>query len=141
MSSSASHTINLTPAEAFAAIALVAIAADGVIANSESQILRATFARMQLFQDYSAESKNEMLTRLLDQIKQQGYEALMKVAVQKIPPDLKETAFAVATDITLSDGELADEEEQLLDALYNSLGLSEEIAAKIIDVMLIKNKG
>ncbi|MGL5082221.1 MAG: tellurite resistance TerB family protein [Microcoleaceae cyanobacterium] len=141
MSTAPSNAVELTPAEAFAAIALTAVAADGVITNSESQILRTTFTRMQLFQGYSAESKNEMLDRLLSQIKLEGYETLMKTAITKLPQDLRETAFAVATDITLSDGELADEEESLLDALYNSLGLSEEVANKIIDVMLIKNKG
>ena len=47
----------------------------------------------------------------------------------------------MATDIILSDGDLADEEEELLNALYNALGISEDMATKIIDVMLIKNKG
>ncbi|MDP8933970.1 MAG: Tellurite resistance protein TerB, partial [Cyanobacteriota bacterium] len=41
----------------------------------------------------------------------------------------------------LADGEVSEEEEQLLNDLYSALGLSEDIALKIIDVMLIKNKG
>jgi tellurite resistance protein len=58
-----------------------------------------------------------------------------------LPDELKETVFAVTTDIALADGEVSQEEEQLLNDLYSALGLSEEIALKIIDVMLIKNKG
>jgi len=58
-----------------------------------------------------------------------------------LPDELKETVFAVTTDMALADGEVSEEEEQLLNDLYSALGLSEDIALKIIDVMLIKNKG
>jgi len=47
----------------------------------------------------------------------------------------------VTTDIALADGEVSEEEEQLLNDLYGALGISEEVALNIIDVMLIKNKG
>ncbi|MEB3278005.1 MAG: tellurite resistance TerB family protein [Lyngbya sp.] len=141
MSTSMTNAIELTPAEAFAAIALTAVAADGVITDSESQIIKSTLARMDLFNDYSSETKTEMMQRLLEQIQSRGYDSLMQAAIAKLPENLKDTAFAVATDIILSDGDLADEEEELLNALYNALDLSEELATKIIDVMLIKNKG
>ena len=141
MSTSMTNAIELTPAEAFAAIALTAVAADGVITDSESQIIKSTLARMDLFNDYSSETKTEMMQRLLEQIQSHGYDSLMQAAIAKLPENLKDTAFAVATDIILSDGDLADEEEELLNALYNALDLSEELATKIIDVMLIKNKG
>ncbi|MDY7023534.1 MAG: tellurite resistance TerB family protein [Cyanobacteriota bacterium] len=141
MSTSMSSTIELTPPQAFAAIALTAVAADGVITDSESQIVKSTLARMELFSHYSKEAKSEMLQQLLEQIKNSGYESLMQAAIAKLPADLKDTAFAVATDIILSDGDLADEEEQLLNALYSALEISEDVANKIIDVMQIKNKG
>ncbi|WP_413165120.1 tellurite resistance TerB family protein [Capilliphycus salinus ALCB114379] len=141
MSTSMTNAIELTPAEAFAAIALTAVAADGVITDSESQIIKSTLKRMNLFNDYTAETKTEMMQRLLEQIQEKGYEVVMQSAIAKLPANLKDTAFAVATDIILSDGDLADEEEELLNALYNALGISEEMATKIIDVMLIKNKG
>ncbi len=141
MSPSMTNAIELTPAEAFAAIALTAVAADGMITDSESQIIKTTFKRMELFKGYTAESKTEMIQRLLEQIQGKGYEAIMQSAIAKLPENLKETAFAVATDIVLSDGDLADEEEELLNALYNALEIKEDVATKIIDVMLIKNRG
>ena len=49
--------------------------------------------------------------------------------------------FAVSTDLVLVDGNLAEEEEQLLNELYNALEISETVANNIIDVMMIKNKG
>ena len=141
MSPSTTNAIELTPAEAFAAITLTAVAADGKITDSESQIIKSTLRRMDLFGDYTAETKTEMIEKLLEQIQNHGYDALMEAAIAKLPENLKDTAFAVATDIVLSDGDLTDEEEQLLNALYNALDLDKDIATKIIDVMLIKNKG
>lgn len=133
--------VTLGPAEAFAAIALIAVAADGYINDSESQVLSMTLSRMQLFRSYPNDVMKKMLDRLLMLLQRQGVQALFNAALAMLPDELKETVFAVTTDIALADGEISQEEEQLLNDLYSALGLSEEIALKIIDVMLIKNKG
>ena len=136
-----SSAIQLNPAEAFAALALIAVAADGYITASESKAITTTFSRMQLFTDYSEKKMHTMVDQLLNQIRDQGSDALLTAALEKLPKDLRETAFAVVTDITLADGEISEEEESLLNSLYSSLEISEETANKIIDVMVIKNKG
>lgn len=133
--------VTLGPAEAFAAIALIAVAADGYINDSESQVLSMTLSRMQLFRSYPNDVMKKMLDRLLMLLQRQGVQVLFNAALAMLPDELKETVFAVTTDIALADGEISQEEEQLLNDLYSALGLSEEIALKIIDVMLIKNKG
>ena len=141
-----SHTrqqteVTLGPAEAFAAIALIAVAADGYINDSESKAISMTLARMQLFRSYPDDVMRKMLDRLLMILQRQGAEVLFNAALATLPDELKETVFAVTTDIALADGEISKEEEHLLNDLYSALDLSEEIALKIIDVMLIKNKG
>ncbi len=133
--------IDLEPAEAFAAVALIAVAADGVITDSESQGIASILSRMALFTEYSEAQKKEMIARLLKRIKNKETKALFDAAVAKLPQDLKETVFAVTTDLVLADGDVAKEEEQLLDELCNALEISEAVADKIIDVMMIKNKG
>ncbi|WP_341732585.1 tellurite resistance TerB family protein [Microcoleus sp. EPA2] len=133
--------VTLGPAEAFAAIALIAVAADGYINENESQVLSMTLSRMQLFRSYPNDVMKKMLDRLLMLLQRQGVQVLFNAALATLPDELKETVFAVTTDIALADGEVSQEEEQLLNDLYIALGLSEEIAIKIIDVMLIKNKG
>ncbi|MEB3343074.1 tellurite resistance TerB family protein [Okeania sp.] len=133
--------IKLEPAEAFAAIALIAVAADDVITESEKQGINNMLSCMKLFSNYSEERKREMLDRLLEIIKNKAIKPLFDAAVAKIPQELNETVFAVSTDLVLIDGELAEEEEQLLNELYNALEISEAVATKIIDVMMIKNKG
>jgi tellurite resistance protein len=68
-------------------------------------------------------------------------DALLNAAITALPHDLTETAFAIATDIVLADGEVTEEEQKLLNDLFQLLEIPEETAIKIIDVMLIKNQG
>ena len=133
--------IKLDGAEAFAAIALIAVAADDIITTSESQGLTTLFARMELFSKYSEDDLRKMTDKLLGIIKNKDIKPLFDAAVAAVPKDLKETLFAVTTDLVLTDGDLAEEEEQLLNELYSALKISEEMADKIIDVISIKNKG
>ncbi|MGH8002986.1 MAG: tellurite resistance TerB family protein, partial [Brasilonema sp.] len=55
--------------------------------------------------------------------------------------DLREAAFAVATDLVLTDGVFLQEEQDFLNDLYQALGISADIATQIVQVMLIKNRG
>jgi len=132
---------NLDAAESFAALMIAAIAADGQIAEEEARLVAATLSRMKLFEDYS-EAKlvrtNEKILRILQQ---QGPEYLVKIASEGLPKDLYDTAFAIATDLILSDGAVSEQEQQLLNDLYDFLSLDEATAKTIIDVMMIKNKG
>lgn len=137
----ASSELSLGPAEAFAAITLIAVGADGYVADTEVQAISTILNRMHLFRTYPGEVMRRMIDRLLSILQRQGTEALFNAAVAALPHDLQETAFAVTTDIILADGEVTEEEEKLLNDLYRALEISEEVAAKIIDVMLIKNKG
>lgn len=74
-------------------------------------------------------------------IKRQGYDGFIKTAIATLPHDLYETAFAVATDLVLADGEVSEEEEDLLKFLWNHLEITDDTAMNIINVMIIKNKG
>lgn len=131
----------LGPAEAFAAIALIAVAADGYATDSEAQAITTTLSRMQLFRSYPGDVMRKMIDRLLSVLQRDGVDVLFNAAMTTLPDELKETAFAVATDIVLADGDVSEEEEALLNDLYRALEISEEMAVKIIDVMMIKNKG
>lgn len=133
--------MTLSPAEAFAAIALLAVAADGYLADEEGQVLSTTLSRMQLFRSYPGDVMRRMFDRLLGILNKQGSKTLFNLAVDTLPHDLYETAFAVTTDIVLADGEVTNEEEKLLTDLCSALEIDEKTAVKIIDVMLVKNKG
>jgi tellurite resistance protein len=94
-----------------------------------------------MFRSYPADVMRKMFDRLLNLLQRQGANTLLALAIASLPHELQETAFAVATDIVLADGDVTQEEEDLLNQLYRALNISEEIAVKIIDVMMIKNRG
>lgn len=133
--------ITLGPAEAFAAIALIAVAADGYAADSEERVLMTTLSRMQLYRSYPADVLEKMIDRLLNNLQRKGPDSLLAAAIASLPHELQETVFAVTADIVLSDGEVTEEEEEFLNLLYHALEIPEETALKIIEVMLIKNRG
>lgn len=130
-----------SPAEAFAAITISAVASDGYFSDEEISALNTTLCRMHLFRSYSSDVMRRLFDKLLSILQRQGATELLKAAIVSLPFELHETAFAVTTDLILSDGEVTEEEESLLNALYKALNIPESTAVKIIDVMMIKNKG
>ena len=131
----------LTKEEAFAAIPLAAIAADGVITEEEANGLIVSIIRMKLYRGYDGRQLGNILNKDVNIIKKQGLDALVNMAKDSIPADLKTTAFAIAADLALADGEIAKEEKDILTKIHVALGVPEDEAIKIIEVMLVKNKG
>ena len=131
----------LTKEEAFAAVALSAVAADGVITEEEANGLVLGLIRMKLYRGYNGNQMGAILNKCINIIKKEGLDALMAKAKEGLPAELTETAFAVAADLTLADGEIANEEKKFLEKIQVSLGVPEDKAVTIIEVMLIKNKG
>ena len=140
-SSAHQQETTISPAEAFAAITLAATASDGYLSESEVQALSLGLSRMKLFRDYSDEAIAKMLDRFLGMLRNDAGENLFEKAKQYLPKDLRETAFAVATDLILADGLVADEEKNFLEQLHRSLEIPDAIALDIVRVILIKNKG
>lgn len=128
-------------AEAIASIALVAIAADGYLADQEGQDMTMMLSRMQLFRGHPEDMLHRLLDSLLSRLKQQGPAALVDQAKVALPQDLRETAFAIATDLVLSDRTVTPQEQAFLDDLYRILEIPGDTALQIVQVMTIKNRG
>ncbi len=131
----------LNKEEAFAAVALAAVAADGNISEEEGRGIITGLARMKLFENYNPNKMGSMFNKLIGIIKNQGIESLVTLSKENLPQELRETAFAVATDLALADGTIDKSEKDILTKIQQTLGVPEETAIKIIEVMLIKNKG
>ncbi len=131
----------LTPAEAFAAITVAAIASDGYLSDKEARSLCTTLSRMKLFRSYTDDAIASMFEMLLNTIRREGMNFVFNTAKDSLNPDMREAAFAVAADLVLADGMLAQEERDFLNDLYQSLGISSDTAKQIMDVMSIKNQG
>ena len=73
-------------------------------------------------------------------LKSHGFEQLAKMSVDTLSPEFYETVFVIATDIMLADGILEKEEQRFILQLKQQLKIKDELAAKIGEVMIIKNK-
>lgn len=128
-------------AEAIASIALVAIAADGYLSDQEGQDMTIMLSRMHLFQGYPEDMLHRLFDSLLARLKQQGPAALVDQAKEGLTQELREIAFAIATDLVLSDRTITPQEQAFLDDLYRILEIPGDTALQIVQVMTIKNRG
>lgn len=133
--------VTLGPAEGFAALMLLVVASDGYAADDEVRLLNITFSRMKLFRSYSEDVMRRMIDNLCNILRRDGSQVLFDAAIATLPHDLYETAFAIATDLVLADGQVTEEEEELLGSLCRALNLSDSLVNQVVQVMLIKNRG
>lgn len=129
-----------SPAEAYAAITLAAIASDGYLAEEELDGFVTNLNRMQLFKSYSGDVMRRMIDKLFGILKRDGVEALFNTAKSSLPYEMAASAFAVATDLILADGVVTEEEQDFLNQLYAALEIPSDVAVKIVEVMMIKNR-
>jgi len=131
----------LSKEESFVSIALAAVAADGIITQEEANGLIVGMMRMKMFRGYSSNQMGAVLNKCVNIVQKQGVDALINLAKDSLAEDMRETAFAVATDLALADGEIAQEEKNILTKIQQALAVPEDKAVNIIEVMLVKNKG
>ncbi|MEH1806586.1 tellurite resistance TerB family protein [Nostoc sp.] len=131
---------SLNPAEAFAVIILTATASDGYLSVEQANSIISVLSRLKLFKSYPNEMMNRLFDKILGILQGDDFNALFNAAKDSLSQDLREAAFAVATDLVLAEGIIPDEEKNFLNDLYQALGVSSEIAIQIVEVILIKNR-
>ena len=130
----------LNPTEAFTAIALIGVASDGHVSQKQARDIYKALSHLKLFNSCSEDDILSMFDILSGIIRHEGINNLFDAAKDSLSEELKETAFAVATDLVLANGILAEEQEFLRE-LYQALHIRGEIGQKIIEVIFIKNRG
>jgi uncharacterized tellurite resistance protein B-like protein len=68
-------------------------------------------------------------------------EKFINYAADKISPPLRPMVFATIVDMMLSDGEVVEAEKRTLEHMQSALKIDDALALKIIEVIVIKNKG
>ena len=130
----------LSTAEAFTGIVLIAVASDGNLSQQQARDIYKALSHLKLFSNHTEDDMRSMLEILSGIIRHEGLNNLFDAAKDSLTDDLKEAAFAVATDLVLADSILA-EEQDFLRELYQALRIRGDIGQKIIEVMFIKNRG
>jgi hypothetical protein len=124
-----------SPAEAFAAIALAAIACDGELSAVEARSLRQQLEFRTPFHQLSSTAMGELLDRLLTLLRSDGWPALVQQAVPLLTADQRQTALAVAVQLTLADEVKSTDERHFLQQLAGQLAISSERLASIEEVI------
>ncbi|MCT7950186.1 tellurite resistance TerB family protein [Ancylothrix sp. C2] len=127
----------LEPAEALMAISILATTADGNLSEEEKWTLYANHIR--IFKSHSGEEFQALLNKVLQLIQQYSSAAVFAAAKVALTSQLRQSAFAMAADLVLSDGVLVAEEKEFLLQLWHALDIPDEIGEKILNVMIIKN--
>jgi hypothetical protein len=130
----------LSPAEAFAAIALAAVACDGVLDSHEAALLRAALEGRRPYRDRSEESMGRMFEKLLDLLHGQGWRMLLHRAIPVLTTSQRETALAMAAHLVHGDRRAHPEERELLEELAREAGLPEGRAERILEVIAVLHK-
>jgi len=120
-------------------IAISAVAADGNVSPQEIRRIRAMCSLSPIFADNSSEQDDQVIRFASNAVIQMGSDAI-RLAVQALTPELRETAFAFACDMILADGIVGDEETNFLSSLAEDLGISDDIGNTIVQTTLIRNR-
>ena len=133
--------VAFSPQEAYAAITILAIASDGYLANEELDAITGHLSRMHLFQHLRPDTMQRMYTKLFDIFRKDGADLLLESAKETLPSELRESAFAMCCDLTLSDGLMSFDEQAFLKQLHQLLEIPDDIADRILSMMYIRNRG
>lgn len=125
--------ISLSPSEAFAAIGVAAIAADGYLSGVERQRIVDLLLVQPLFAEYSEQRLREMLEDLFNLLSTRGLEPLVAIARESLPSDYQESAFRVATDLVLVDGPPLIQEKEFLRHLWKIMDIPIELVTELLD--------
>jgi tellurite resistance protein len=122
-------------ASAFAAIALAAVAWDGVLSRAGSRALRHSLDYRPPFDRYGDARMVELMDGLLADLRRQGPQHLMVEAAADLDANQRATAYAVAAEIMRSDGPLQDDERNILANLAETLALTPAVTEPVLAVM------
>ena len=107
-------------------------AAEGVMADTEIETIGRLVRFLPVFREFDHDRLTEIgedCTYLLRQ--EDGLDQAFDIIAEALPTKLRETAYALACDVAAADGELAEEELNLLHMLRSRLGVDSLIATAI----------
>lgn len=134
------ETVTLNKPESMAAIAVVAVAADGEISDEEINRVVIDLVTLRTFRRYDMRDLSNTLNKVAGLVKRRGAGPVLTAANSVLRKEEKESAFFVAADLVLADGVVEPDEKKFLEELQNTLSIDDGTALKIVEVCSIKNK-
>jgi hypothetical protein len=134
------QSITLSLPEAYAAVLVAAISADGRFGVEEANRLNTVLSHSQLFESAVQAGDVTVVERALNLLTDRGLGPVLTASGARIPSGLRASVFAVATDLVLADGRIEEREKAFIDQLQAALQVDDATALKIVEVLLIKNR-
>ncbi len=129
----------LTIDQALIAVMIASMEANEHTSPEEAQRAHHMIWSMRRFRHRDGEEVNELIDVVRERMQESGIDAVLEQAVGTLPARLRQSAFAVATDLVLADAALQRSERRFLLRLATDLGLPPKLAQEILRVVLIKN--
>jgi hypothetical protein len=130
----------LSHSEAVVAVLVGCVAVDGVLRAEEAGRLNDVLSSTRWVFGTGVEAAAGVTRRALHLMTDHGLPAVLGACAKAIPAEWHATTFALAMDLVLADGRLGDRENALVDTLQSALRIDGDLARKIVDVLLIKNR-
>ena len=131
---------SLNQQESFVGVLYAIIAADGNITQEEGQDFMTMVSRARIMQTITAQQWRNIMTKMTKLMKKGGAEAVVNLAVQNIPEDMKAGTFCYACELVFADGFADEDEQKILDIVKRELNIEDDLAYKVAEVVTIKNK-
>ena len=122
----------MNSAEAFAAIALAAVACDGSLGRDEAHALRTQLEYRSWYSSSTEADMGDLFDRLLHNLRDQGVGGLIEQALPVLSSSQQQSALAVAAHLTHADSNVTEEESAFLLDLSPRMSLPEGEAASIL---------
>ncbi len=111
---------------------VLASAADREMTDTELRRIGQIVDRLPVFDDFGTDSLAARAAECAELLNaEEGLEAVLETIRDNLPQKLHETAYAVACEIVVADGRVAQEELRLLEMLAQSLPIDRLAAAAI----------
>jgi hypothetical protein len=122
----------MNSAEAFAAIALAAVACDGSLGRDEAHALRTQLEYRSWYSSSTEADMGDLFDRLLHNLRDQGVGGLIEQALPVLSSSQQQSALAVAAHLTHADRNVTEEESAFLLDLSQRMALPAGEAASIL---------
>ena len=130
----------MTTQEAFAAIALAAVACDGRLGRDEAHALRCQLEYRSLYNDSSEAAMGQLFDRLLLLLRDQGVDGLIASALPQLNEMQQQSALAVAAHLVHADRKVTPEETEFLDQLTSQMSLPVNEARMVVQAIEALNR-
>ncbi|MFM7314154.1 MAG: tellurite resistance TerB family protein [Cyanobium sp.] len=130
----------MTPEEAFAAMALIAVACDGALDREEAHALRQQLEARTPYRNLSEATMGAMFDDLLERMRRDGWQGLLAKALPALTPPQQETALAMAAQLVHCDRRVEEEELAMLGRMAEEMTLPPERSREILEVIALLNR-